>query len=741
MPRKAYLAACLLRACLAVVCGVLGVSRQTGAEAPGTQLASGAPDLTVYGPAANPQIVTRFFSRNDCAVAEGCVQPGTRKLLVFTTESRNVGSSDLEVGDPSKSPLFHFDACHHHYHYGTFAEYRLLDATREVAVGRKNGFCLEDDLRFDPAANPSAVYDCDHQGIQTGWADVYTSSLPCQWIDITDVPAGSYTLELAMNPDRLLPESNYDNNTVEIPVRFGDRITPGTLPSRTPTPTTTATPTPRPGCVTLRPNALGAFQSQNRPSGNCTESWQCVRESDGDASYVFSGPTSGIGPRADFYGFDDVSLRAEPISTVTVHIVSRSVNPVTNGSRATTLLKVGTNPSVFRGTSFVPSDTYTDAATSYASNPVTHEPWAWPDINGLQAGVQHDVATSDEVRTTAVSLEVCSLPPTDSTATPAETAAPTLTATPSVTAMSPATVTATPSRTATATQLANPPTVAATSSPTQTLPPTDAPTATFSASDTPTRAPSDTPTERPTDTPSRTFTPSSTVTLTQTATASPTVAVTRPPTATPSPSFTLTPTVTPTEAPTLTPVPTASPSPTKTRTLTPRPTSSWTPARTPSEVPTLMPTRTASASRTPTVSFTPVPQSTHTPTVRPTAPSTSTATATATPSNTGTAPAPSPAPTNTPTTVPALPPTRTPTGAETPTVPVTPTRKATASAACGGDCDHSGYVTVDEIVTMVNVALGLAPASACPAGGGDGGGTIEIDEIVSAVLHALGGCP
>jgi hypothetical protein len=60
---------------------------------------------------------------------------------------------------------------------------------------------------------------------------------------------------------------------------------------------------------------------------------------------------------------------------------------------------------------------------------------------------------------------------------------------------------------------------------------------------------------------------------------------------------------------------------------------------------------------------------------------------------------------------------------------------------CVGDCDGSNSVTVDEIVTMVNIALGMANVSTCPAGDGDSSGSITVDEIITAVNNALNGCP
>ena len=63
------------------------------------------------------------------------------------------------------------------------------------------------------------------------------------------------------------------------------------------------------------------------------------------------------------------------------------------------------------------------------------------------------------------------------------------------------------------------------------------------------------------------------------------------------------------------------------------------------------------------------------------------------------------------------------------------------TGACVGDCDGGGDVSINELITMVNIALGGTPVSACTAGDADGSGTIEINEIITAVNHALNGCP
>ena len=76
-------------------------------------------------------------------------------------------------------------------------------------------------MRWDPTAKAVYRYTCSHQGIQSGWADVYDGGLPGQWIDITDVPDGTYDLEITMDPLHVLDEADFTNNTVTTQVVLG----------------------------------------------------------------------------------------------------------------------------------------------------------------------------------------------------------------------------------------------------------------------------------------------------------------------------------------------------------------------------------------------------------------------------------------------------------------------------------------------------------------------------------------
>jgi len=60
---------------------------------------------------------------------------------------------------------------------------------------------------------------------------------------------------------------------------------------------------------------------------------------------------------------------------------------------------------------------------------------------------------------------------------------------------------------------------------------------------------------------------------------------------------------------------------------------------------------------------------------------------------------------------------------------------------CAGDCSGDGVVSINELITAVNIALGNAPLSGCPVTDLDGGGSLEINELIAAVNNALAGCP
>jgi hypothetical protein len=84
-------------------------------------------------------------------------------------------------------------------------------------------------------------------------------------------------------------------------------------------------------------------------------------------------------------------------------------------------------------------------------------------------------------------------------------------------------------------------------------------------------------------------------------------------------------------------------------------------------------------------------------------------------------------------------PTPTESASGTPTLRATPTATVTPGL-CSGDCDAGGTVAINEIILMVNIALGSADNSACPHGI-PAAATVDISLIIQAVNNALTGCP
>jgi hypothetical protein len=78
----------------------------------------------------------------------------------------------------------------------------------------------------------------------------------------------------------------------------------------------------------------------------------------------------------------------------------------------------------------------------------------------------------------------------------------------------------------------------------------------------------------------------------------------------------------------------------------------------------------------------------------------------------------------------------------TPTETASPTPTATAvpPAVCTGNCDGGAGVEVNELIVLVNIALGTGQSSGC-ANGVPPGVPVDITLLIQAVNNALSGCP
>ena len=189
---------------------------------PGDPECGDLPDLMVVESELRNSLYPVLIPNADaCAVEEGCIRGfGNRVALRFTTHIKNIGVADYFIGETPDSPntpsdQFVWDPCHNHWHYRGYAEYVLFDANGvRVPVGSKNGFCV---LDLECSGGGVGKFSCGNMGITAGCGDIYDASLPCQWVDVTGVPAGLYTLVVRVNwdksPDKTgRPEITYDNN-------------------------------------------------------------------------------------------------------------------------------------------------------------------------------------------------------------------------------------------------------------------------------------------------------------------------------------------------------------------------------------------------------------------------------------------------------------------------------------------------------------------------------------------------
>jgi hypothetical protein len=94
-----------------------------------------------------------------------------------------------------------------------FSYYSVWSEGDILATGHKEGFCLVDSICNEGVEPSTGNTECS--SLTAGCADSYPSGLGCQYVDVTDLAPGQYTLRVELNPLRVIEEESYENNVVE----------------------------------------------------------------------------------------------------------------------------------------------------------------------------------------------------------------------------------------------------------------------------------------------------------------------------------------------------------------------------------------------------------------------------------------------------------------------------------------------------------------------------------------------
>ena len=158
------------------------------------------------------------------------------------TVRQRIYNSDGSYGDvDTPATLIWGGDGHNHWHVNNLESYELdrLDNGVKVGTGAKSGFCFFDSVRYRltlPGAPQSAQYTSSNScawgnqsaleamlGLSIGWGDLYSHTLPDQYIDITGLTAGRYRLKGTADPSGWFTEGATSNNSTWVDLHIKGR--------------------------------------------------------------------------------------------------------------------------------------------------------------------------------------------------------------------------------------------------------------------------------------------------------------------------------------------------------------------------------------------------------------------------------------------------------------------------------------------------------------------------------------
>ena len=153
---------------------------------------------------------------------------GTSKYAVV----QEVWDGTAWVEHPTPAVMSYSGDGHDHWHVEHLQRWTLINANAEVLrSGAKIGFCFWDNYRYgstvDPHYHPDTTSACEERedgsvpmGLSVGWGDEYPSTIAFQYIDITGLPNGDYTITVEADPQNWFLEASDANNASWAKIRI-----------------------------------------------------------------------------------------------------------------------------------------------------------------------------------------------------------------------------------------------------------------------------------------------------------------------------------------------------------------------------------------------------------------------------------------------------------------------------------------------------------------------------------------
>jgi hypothetical protein len=144
------------------------------------------------------------------------------------------GTPGVIASHPTNARMYFGGDGHNHWHVRDLEQYVLEGANTGRLYGEKHGFCFWDNYRYNttlvgyPAnavytGSNSCVTRADRtvlMGLSIGWGDIYPSTIVDQYINISSLPAGEYTVTATADWANWFTESDETNNATTARIRI-----------------------------------------------------------------------------------------------------------------------------------------------------------------------------------------------------------------------------------------------------------------------------------------------------------------------------------------------------------------------------------------------------------------------------------------------------------------------------------------------------------------------------------------